>query len=458
MPQATRARLTGAEVLVLRLATGRLGHVLNTALGKGTAESVKPWATTLACLTSALLKLIDAQERAPSPTSGVNAFMAVCEKTGSPPIFHGAAATSGCYSKGFLCVTSDPWVAREALGEGIHTGKRCLVMLKGGLQMAADIKWVSQFPQMCERILPPSTTLSQVQLSANAPIVSATQSVKCVEAVIERYVQSPPIEHTATSELASGVSVPGCAKAIRWATDAFAMPATGGLTGGLYNTTELHLPLGTTLSLEDAGLLGLLCGRGAKEACPKLEEVSLRGSSLAPQALNKLIEGLRGGHANGEELTLDLHGALKTSLTSRPGDAASVGDAIGLLLKHAPYISELDIGGAPLGVAGIGPIATALGESKSLAHLGLAAINLGERADGVKKLVAAIRLNGELLSLDVRHNNLSADAVKQLKSAAASRPRSASGGQREPLDLRAEPQAPLRPGELLHRGDDDYTA
>ena len=75
-------------------------------------------------------------------------------------------------------------------------------MLKGGLQMAADIKWVSQFPQMCERILPPSTTLSQVQLSANAPVVSATQSVKCVEAVIERYVQSPPIEHTATSELA----------------------------------------------------------------------------------------------------------------------------------------------------------------------------------------------------------------------------------------------------------------
>ena len=50
------------------------------------------------------------------------------------------------------------------------------------------------------------------------------------------------------------------------------------------------------------------------------------------------------------------------------------------------------------------------------------------------------------------------DAVKQLKSAAASRPRSASGGQREPLDLRAEPQAPLRPGEMLHRGDDDYTA
>ena len=93
------------------------------------------------------------------------------------------------------------------------------------------------------------------------------------------------------------------------------------------------------------------------------------------------FEGLRGGHANGEELTLDLHGALKTALTSRPSDAASVGDAIGLLLKHAPYISELDVGGAPLGVAGIGPIATALGESKSLAHLGLAAINLGERAD-----------------------------------------------------------------------------
>ena len=166
--------------------------------------------------------------------------------------------------------------------------------------------------------------------------------------------------------------------------------------------------------------------------------------------MQKLVEGLSGAHEGGDaELTLDLHGALQAALTEESG-APAVGEAIGALLQHAPHVTELDVGGAKFGAAGIAPVARALAENHSLAHLGIAACCLGPGLDGAKRLAAAIRQNGDLLSLDVRHNGLDAAAIKLLKSAASARPRS-NGGKREPLDVRTEPQAFLPPGSMVQR-------
>ena len=58
------------------------------------------------------------------------------------------------------------------------------------------------------------------------------------------------------------------------------------------------------------------------------------------------------------------------------------------------------------------------------------------------------------------------EGLRLLRSAVAARPRSTSG-QREPLDLRYEPQTPLPPGSVVERtprsdegdeDDDDYAA
>ena len=186
--------------------------------------------------------------------------------------------------------------------------------------------------------------------------------------------------------------------------------------------------------------------------CPGLAEVSLRGGALAPAALQKLVEGLSGGHeaADAEGLTLDMHGAFSAALAARPADASSIGDAIATLVQHAPYIAEIDVGASPLGAAGVGPIARALAGNRTLAHLGIAAVGLGPSVEGAKRLAAALRANGDLLSLDLRHNGLTQEGIRLIRSAIAARPRSQSG-QKEELNLRYEPQTPLPPGRFIPR-------
>ena len=67
--------------------------------------------------------------------------------------------------------------------------------------------------------------------------------------------------------------------------------------------------------------------------------------------------------------------------------------------------------------------------------------------DVVKKLAAALRQNGDLTAIDLRHNQLSDDSLRVLRSAAAARPRSI-GGDLEPLEIHFEPQAPLPANKL----------
>ena len=112
-PEATRAELSEAEVLALRLLTGRLGLVLQTSLLHISSSSLTRWATTLACAVSASLKLIQTQSKGEGPHASVP-----LTDVGAAPGAWPAAA--GVLSPAFVWASTDPWTAREALHESGH--------------------------------------------------------------------------------------------------------------------------------------------------------------------------------------------------------------------------------------------------------------------------------------------------------------------------------------------------
>ena len=250
-------------------------------------------------------------------------------------------------------------------------------VVTGGAAGAADVGWVSKFPQQCSLLLPPGSRLRPKASTAVLPPVAKTRGVRCVEAALETYrysvgfhSQSPTMALTTgssvpgapTMALTTGSSVPGAAAAIAWACDTFGLSAEQ-----LKTQQSLTLPAGTTLFAEGAGALGTLCARCSREACPNLEEVCLRGTRLAPNALRRLVEALTAGtyggaavHCTGNELALDL----SRFVTS---DASEVGELMASLIEKAPSVTDLDLGGNPLGTAGLTAIARVLAKNTSLA-------------------------------------------------------------------------------------------
>lgn len=242
-----------------------------------------------------------------------------------------------------------------------------------------------------------------------------------------------------TAELSTPLSVPGAAAAVRWACSAFELSAAE-----LSTRVSLQLPRGR-IQEEELPLLGLLCGRAARECCPRLRELRLRNVPLSLGGLKRLVDALAGG-AEGDEnrvSALDLHGCLRAALARDAPAAATAGETLAELIKCAPYVTEIEAGGADLR-AGVAPIARALTRCSHLGFLGLAAAHVD--ADGAAKLASAIRTNGELFSIDLRHNGLGRHSLSLLRSAADARPPSADG-ERAGLELLLEPQALLEPGE-----------
>jgi hypothetical protein len=150
---STAPSLSEAEVAAVRLYTCvRLYTVINGALRAQDAAAVRPWATTISVLTSAIVKLSAETPMEITVYSGWYGcqFPALHTSTG-------AAAEAFTYP-GFMSVTTDLKVAATYCGVK-HQEGLVWCMQPSFSSRPADISSLSLYPEESELIFPPLTTL-----------------------------------------------------------------------------------------------------------------------------------------------------------------------------------------------------------------------------------------------------------------------------------------------------------
>ena len=147
--EAKMAKLTLAEAAAARLYTGPSYQPINAALR---TENVGPWATTIALLYSAVLKLSFLSKPA-------RVYRGVKEDTMKlPDAFLDAAADdfAGGVELAFMSTTLDPEVALFYTGKGPGS---IFVIDFGMASRGASLQFLSQFPHEAELLFPPKTML-----------------------------------------------------------------------------------------------------------------------------------------------------------------------------------------------------------------------------------------------------------------------------------------------------------
>ena len=147
--EAKAAKLTLAETAAARLYTGPSYRPINAALR---TENVRPWATTIALLYSAVLKLSFLSKPA-------RVYRGVKEDTMQlPETFLNAVEDefAGGVELAFMSTTLDPKVALDYSGKGPGS---IFIIDFGMASRGASLRFLSQFPHEAELLFPPKTML-----------------------------------------------------------------------------------------------------------------------------------------------------------------------------------------------------------------------------------------------------------------------------------------------------------
>jgi len=147
---AQEAKLTKAEVAALRLYTGPAYKPINAALRQ---QNVEPWATTIACCYTAVLKLsfLSTPKRVYRGVKESQGFKLHEEFLNPKP-----GGFAGGTELAFMSTTADPEVAVFYAGSGPGS----VFMIDYTIaSRAADISFLSQFPHEKEFLFPPNTML-----------------------------------------------------------------------------------------------------------------------------------------------------------------------------------------------------------------------------------------------------------------------------------------------------------
>ena len=206
-PEAVAAGLTGAETAALRLYSGPLYGPLNAALR---SRKVEPWATTIACCYSGVLKL-SAHTRPARVYRGVNEeHLKLPERffCGDGAATDGSAGFAGGIERAFMSTTKSEQVALDYSGGAASEGSIFAISFNAASR-GASIQFLSQYPHEEELLFPPCTGLA-----CHATLAAGRKRVLTITAQVS--TACPDVRDITTPE-----HVPGTADALRWTASAF---------------------------------------------------------------------------------------------------------------------------------------------------------------------------------------------------------------------------------------------
>jgi predicted secreted protein len=154
--KARQAKLTQAEVAAVRLYSSfaRVSWVLNDALRTRRPDDIQSWATTICFLTSAIIKL----SQLASPDATVYSGMPPCTFSALETFAGCRSAAQSYLQYGFLPSTLDPEQNALYCG-GKYTESVVWIVRSTFSSRPADISSISMYPEECELLFPPCTTL-----------------------------------------------------------------------------------------------------------------------------------------------------------------------------------------------------------------------------------------------------------------------------------------------------------
>ena len=171
MAEAKAAKLSLAEVAMLRLYTGPLFRPLNGALRSGDVLKIQPWWTCISVLVCAVYKLSLGGCSSSTPRYVYRGLWA--DSLGADACVDGLDfAKDGGVELAFCSTTTDRSVAERYSG-----GKIVMGFELSSTTRAASMQWLSQFPAESEWLLPPFTALKPKSSSAPAAGGKATELI-----------------------------------------------------------------------------------------------------------------------------------------------------------------------------------------------------------------------------------------------------------------------------------------
>jgi hypothetical protein len=175
-PEALRAKLTRAEVAMLRLYTGPMYQPLNNTLraicDTGGQEALRRWWTCITVLICGLFKLSFAVEGPARTFRGLGVkSLADCAEAGGKGQLN--FEEDGGVELAFCSTTTDCEVAQAFSQKG--DGGLVLCIELSSTTRAASVQWLSQYPEEAEWLLPPFTMLRRKECAIAEHVVAGRE-------------------------------------------------------------------------------------------------------------------------------------------------------------------------------------------------------------------------------------------------------------------------------------------
>ena len=383
-PRAMAADLTLAEVAALRLYSGPAFRALNYACRM---LQVEPWATTIACCFSGILKLSFLSQ----PTRVYRGVREADMKL--PPDFLGVGdgKFAGGIERSFMSTTSNPGVALDYSGGALTEGT-ILVIDFDMTSRGADISFLSQYPHEAELLFPPCTGLTCYDVSQRG-------NKRCVMVAAHVSTARPN-----TAEVETPHYVPGSSQALAWAAACLHLSPDD-----VASKTELDMSNNNFEA--HTHKLALLVGR-SHNMVSGLSVLALNSCQLGSAGMTTISQAMASGYL------VSLHAAdnlIRAAGTKALADVLALDKSLTVLTIHTNEICDFDVDGfnfvtnsMNINLIGVVALSDMLKVNQTLTSLDIESNRIGPQ--GMEALAAGLTQNTTLSTLNVANNRIGPDA------------------------------------------------